>query len=384
MLLDVSETDSVLRDKNVASKWHGGELKDIISHFDRTHEKKAINDNKIVTPNIASQNFQNLPSFLSSPAPTQNQTEVSNLLIGAGTHPSLKKERSIEMPEKSWPLHLKHGNDTAPTNWTNENVEALKDNSSEASYAKANAISTTQQSIQTGVNHSIPYVDNSAHLMDHNIFTDEMVDDLAYSLFGMTKPSSSHQSSNLIYINYLEAPAMSNNTPQVSESNIFQPEHLSNLNVSDLDLSGLLQSEISFQDAHLNNNTDETKSIDHSSHDLVNLVVVDSNKSIKLENGSTDKVVKETTGDVKPVQGQDKTFGSETAVVGFNNLIPYPIEPISFESFFQNDSIDSGFSSMFDTNIGFNNPYNANHGNLNKQFDMMQQPKKYKKTILLI
>ena len=49
------------------------------------------------------------------------------------------------------------------------------------------------------------------------------------------------------------------------------------------------------------------------------------------------------------LQGQDKTFGSETAVVGFNNLIPYPIEPISFESFFQNDSIDSGFSSMFDT-----------------------------------
>ena len=112
MLLDVSETDSVLRDKNVASKWHGGELKDIISHFDRTHEKKAINVNKIVTPNLASQNFMNQPSFSSSPAPTQNQTEVSNILIGAGTQPSLKKERSIETPEKPWPLHLKHGNDT--------------------------------------------------------------------------------------------------------------------------------------------------------------------------------------------------------------------------------------------------------------------------------
>ena len=72
MLLDVSETDSVLRDKNVASKWHGGELKDIISHFDRTHEKKAINDNKIVTPNIASQNIQNQPPLSSSPGPAQN------------------------------------------------------------------------------------------------------------------------------------------------------------------------------------------------------------------------------------------------------------------------------------------------------------------------
>ena len=220
-------------------------------------------------------------------------------------------------------MHLKHGNDTAPTNWTNENVEALKDNSSEASYATANAISTTQQSIQTGVNHSIPYVDNSAHLMDHNIFTDEMVDDLAYSLFAMTKHSSSHQSSNLKYSNYLEAPAMSNNTPQASESNIFQPEHLSNLNVSDL-----------------SSNSDS-----------------ESAPTTKVEMSSTQTNPSQTSASggaanaryFPELQGQDKTFGSETAVVGFNNLIPYPIEPISFESFFQNDSIDSGFSSMFDT-----------------------------------
>ena len=78
MSLDVSESDSILRDKNVASTWHGGELKGNISHFDRTHEKKAINDNKIVTPNIASQNFQNQPPFSSSPAPTQNQTLNAN------------------------------------------------------------------------------------------------------------------------------------------------------------------------------------------------------------------------------------------------------------------------------------------------------------------
>ena len=78
MSLDVSESDSILRDKNVASTWHGGELKGNISHFDRTHEKKAINDNKIVTPNIASQNIQNQPPLSSSPGPAQNQTLNAN------------------------------------------------------------------------------------------------------------------------------------------------------------------------------------------------------------------------------------------------------------------------------------------------------------------
>ena len=77
-------------------------------------EATGTNDNKIVTPNIASQNIQNQPPFSSSPAPAQNQTLNANNIQNSIPDINLEKnsagiEKNPQKKEDSSQLKKKFG-----------------------------------------------------------------------------------------------------------------------------------------------------------------------------------------------------------------------------------------------------------------------------------